>query len=179
MIIRVTTGIGAGPTAQAAFDAALRQAGVANYNLLGFSSIIPTGARIERTRPNSNAGEYGHRLYVVLSRRFEREPGKIAWAGLGWTQDKSSGRGLFVESDGPSLGVVEQEIDLTLQVMKSARSIPFGENETEIAGIECQHQPVCAVALAVYHSSRCAANPMVNTVHEPSVQRILKSRYDS
>lgn len=179
MIIRVTTGIGAGPTAQAAFDAALRHAGVANYNLLGFSSIIPTGARIERGKPNSNAGEYGHRLYVVLSRRLEREPGKIAWAGLGWTQDKSSGRGLFVESDGPSLGVVEQEIDLTLQVMKSARSIPYGENESEIAGIECHQQPVCALALAVYHSSRCETNPMVNTSLEPSVQRMLKSRYDS
>ena len=152
MLIRVTTGTGEGPTTQAAFDAALRSAGVANYNLLELSSVIPTGSRVERRKPNSSAGEYGHRLYVVVSRRLESERGKTAWAGLGWTQDQSSGRGLFVEIEGSSLNQVEHEIDLTLEAMKSARPIPYGENQSEIAGIECRGNPVCALAVAVYQS---------------------------
>ncbi|MDX2006898.1 MAG: pyruvoyl-dependent arginine decarboxylase [Meiothermus sp.] len=152
MRIRVTTGTGEGPTPQAAFDAALRSAGVANYNLLELSSVIPTGSRIERCKPTSSAGEYGHRLYVVVARRLEKEHGKTAWAGLGWTQERSSGRGLFVEIEGPSLSQVEQEIDLTLEAMKSARPIPYGNNESEIVGIECRGNPVCALAVAVYQS---------------------------
>ena len=152
MLIRITTGTGEGPTLQAAFDAALRSAGVANYNLLELSSVIPTGSRIERRKPSSSAGEYGHRLYVVVSRRLERERGKTAWAGLGWTQDQSSGRGLFVEIEGSSLGQVEREIEQTLEAMKSARPIPYGENQSEIAGIECRGNPVCALAVAVYGS---------------------------
>jgi arginine decarboxylase len=42
--IQVTTGTGEGPTPLAAFDAALLDAGVANYNLILLSSVIPAGA---------------------------------------------------------------------------------------------------------------------------------------
>jgi hypothetical protein len=46
MIIRVTSGTGTGPTELAAFDAALLDAGVANYNLIPLShSWIPSIAR--------------------------------------------------------------------------------------------------------------------------------------
>lgn len=152
MLIRITTGTGEGPTPLAAFDAALRNAGVANYNLLELSSIIPTGSRIQRSKPSSSAGEYGHRLYVVLAHRTETQKGKTAWAGLGWTQDKASGRGLFVDVNGSSLGEVEGEIEKTLEAMKAARKIPFGETESEIVGIECRENPVCALSVAVYQS---------------------------
>ena len=44
MKIIVTSGTGEGPTSLAAFDAALLDAGVANYNLICLSSIIPPGS---------------------------------------------------------------------------------------------------------------------------------------
>ena len=41
MKIRLSSGRGEGPTPLAAFDAALLDAGVSNYNLLPLSSVIP------------------------------------------------------------------------------------------------------------------------------------------
>jgi arginine decarboxylase len=41
MQIHVSSGRGEGPTPLAAFDAALRDAGVSNYNLIALSSVIP------------------------------------------------------------------------------------------------------------------------------------------
>ena len=41
MEIQISTGIGIGPTQLSAFDSALNNAGVANYNLLKLSSVIP------------------------------------------------------------------------------------------------------------------------------------------
>jgi pyruvoyl-dependent arginine decarboxylase len=50
MNIHLSSGVGAGPTELAAFDAALMDAGLANYNLLCLSSVIPPNARIVHAR---------------------------------------------------------------------------------------------------------------------------------
>ena len=50
MRIKITSAVGSGPTTLAAFDAALQKAGIENYNLIPLSSVIPTGAALERTR---------------------------------------------------------------------------------------------------------------------------------
>ena len=77
--IVLAQGTGCGPTELAAFDAALRDAGVANYNLLCLSSVIPPGSRLERTRWVTPAEHWGHRLYVVLSqaRSAFRKPTEV------------------------------------------------------------------------------------------------------
>ena len=36
--------------------------------------------------------------------------------------------------------------------MKEARSYDYGKNESEIAGIVCEGDPVCALVIAVYAS---------------------------
>jgi arginine decarboxylase len=87
MQVVVTTGTGTGPTILAAFDAALLDAGIANYNLMYLSSVIPAGASIKQGRFAAAIDEYGYRLYVVVARHDEHESGKSAWAGLGWTQE--------------------------------------------------------------------------------------------
>ncbi len=48
--IALAAGLGEGPTQLAAFDAALRDAGVANYNRICLSSVIPPGSVIERRK---------------------------------------------------------------------------------------------------------------------------------
>lgn len=65
MQIFVTTGTGDGPTPLAAFDAALINAGVANYNLLYLSSVIPADAVIQRAKYVAPPDEYAYRLYLV------------------------------------------------------------------------------------------------------------------
>jgi arginine decarboxylase len=152
MQIRITSAVGSGPTALAAFDAALRNAGIESYNLIPLSSVIPPAARLERSRFSAPPGEYGRRLYVVMARHEACEPGEEAWAGLGWTQEPESGRGLFVELHGSSRRSVERAIESTLDSMKQARPYDFGKNESEITGIVCEGDPVCALAIAVYAS---------------------------
>jgi arginine decarboxylase len=155
----VTAGCAEGPTALAAFDAALLQTGAANYNLILLSSVIPPGCSIERARFVTPPDEYGHRLYVVLARHDEHEIGSEAWAGLGWTQEPASGRGLFVEAHGQSEHSVGEYIDATLTSMVATREYPYGSFEREIVGITCHGQPVCAVVLAVYRSEPWELEP--------------------
>ena len=150
MQIKITSAVGSGPTPLAAFDAALRSAGIENYNLIPLSSVIPTAARLERSRYSSPPSEYGHRLYVVMARHETSEIGEEAWAGLGWTQEPESGRGLFVELHGSSREAVERAIESTLDAMKEARPYDYGKNESEVVGIVCEGEPVCALAVAVY-----------------------------
>jgi len=152
MQIKITSGVGSGPTALGAFDAALRNAGIENYNLIPLSSVIPPGAEILRVRPTVRSSEYGHRLYVVMARHDASEPGEEAWAGLGWTQEPESGRGLFVELHGSSRLSVHGAIESTLDAMKAARDYDYAKNESLIVGGICEGKPLCAVAIAVYTS---------------------------
>ena len=153
LTITITSGCGRGPTSVAAFDEALRDAGVADYNLIPLSSVIPPRAVIQRDYFDSPSHEYGHRLYVVIARADASRVGEAAWAGLGWTQERDTGRGLFVELHGTSRRELEDSIHATLDWMKSARAYEYGKNESELAGIECTGMPVCAVAVAVYTSA--------------------------
>lgn len=152
MLIKISSGVASGPTALSAFDAALRNAGIENYNLIPLSSVIPTGAAVERTAFVASPAEYGHRLYVVMARHEACLPGEEAWAGLGWTQEPETGRGLFVELHGSSRRIVEHAIESTLDSMRQYRDYEYGKNESEIAGIVCEGDPVCALVIAVYES---------------------------
>jgi arginine decarboxylase len=148
--IRVAPGVGRGPTPLAAFDAALIDAGVANYNLICLSSVIPPQARIERSRHVTPAGDWGRRLYVVLSEMREDRPGRTACAGIGWVQDRESGRGLFVELHDSRRDRLARAITATLQGMQRNRQLDLGPVRSEISEVRCDGEPVCALVVAVY-----------------------------
>lgn len=150
--IVISAGTGEGPTPVAAFDAALMDAGIADYNLIPLSSVIPPGSCIEQGRFAPLGDEYGHRLYVVIARQDELCPGKEAWAGLGWIQEEQSGRGLFVELHGASQSQVEREIAESLEAMRATRSIAYGPVRQLLSGVPCRDKPVCAITAAVYRS---------------------------
>src|ERR1035441_9431774 len=98
--IPVTTGTGSGPTPIAAFDAALLDSGIGNFNLIRLSSVIPPLSVVEMASgPIAPLGRWGDRLYVVYAHRGASEPGHTAWAGIGWVQNANTGAGLFVEHD--------------------------------------------------------------------------------
>lgn len=156
--IYVTTGTGHASTPLAAFDHALFEAGIGNYNLIVLSSVIPIGAIVRRKQWWGRDEEWGHKLYVVLAQQGEQVVGKEAWAGLGWVQSEQDGRGLFVEHHGPSRQHVEDEIEASLTRMSAYRSERFGPIQTAIVGTACTGPPVCALAGAVYHSERWGAD---------------------
>ncbi len=153
MKIAISIGKGEGPTQVAAFDAALRSAGVHNYNLIHLSSVIPPNAKIVREPRLVEVDEYGHRLYVVMARNDARVVGEEAWAGVGWTQERCDGRGLFVECTGPTDAAVRRDIELSLTAMKDSRKRDYGPIDCEVAGVRCEGRPVCALVVAVYESA--------------------------
>lgn len=148
--IYITSGIGKGQTNLSAFDAALWDAGIANFNLIKLSSIIPPASKIEVKNINNNgSNDFGNKLYVVLACKRESEKGREAWAGIGWVQAKD-GRGLFVEHEGSQQAEVIRLIKDTLSDMVKYRKEKYGEIHYQVVGTTCEDRPVCAVVAAVY-----------------------------
>lgn len=155
MVIKVSSGVGAGPTKLSAFDAALNHAGVANYNLIRLSSVIPPDSDIQiHEQPLTGLpGTWGDRLYVVMAEQRVDTPNAEAWAGIGWVQEKETGRGLFVEHEGRSERAVRQDIKQSLEALMATRNVDFGEIKMHVVGTTCRHSPVCAMVVAVFQAS--------------------------
>lgn len=153
--IFVTKGVGMGETELAAFDCALLDAGIANFNLLYLSSIIPAGAEVKIGRPTFGDKDFGNRLYVVMAQMRQSQKEKHACASLGWTiSGNGSGRGLFVEHIGESLEETNKQVEITLGSMIKSRNGEFGKIEYETASIACSTVPVCALVVAVYKQEK-------------------------
>jgi pyruvoyl-dependent arginine decarboxylase len=146
--ITVRTGAGTGRTLLSAFDHALHLAGVADFNLVTLSSVIPAGSRI-RNLDAPLAGSHGDILFAVRAEAFAEHPGDVAWAGLGWCADET-GAGLFVEHHGSSEQQVAALIETSLADMKATRNHDYGPVSMTLASAECVDRPVCALVIAAY-----------------------------
>jgi len=157
MKIYVAPGIGTGPTKLSAFDAALNHAGIANYNLIHLSSVIPPGSviinRDEPVPSQAMPGQWGDRLYLVIAEKRVDTPNTEAWAGIGWVQDEVSGKGLFVEHEGESEKAVRNDITQSLEALMATRNVNFGRINMKVVGRTCMHHPICAMVVAVYQVS--------------------------
>jgi pyruvoyl-dependent arginine decarboxylase len=151
LAISVRTGTGAGRTLLSAFDAALHSAGVADFNLVTLSSVIPAGARIRHVEAPLTGG-HGDLLFCVRAEAFADQPGDTAWAGLGWCAEPN-GEGLFVEHHGSSEEAVMELIEVSLEDMKRVRGREFGPVQMALASATCVDEPVCSLVLAAYRVS--------------------------
>ena len=162
--IDIRTGIGRGPTELAAFDAALRDANIANFNLIVLSSVIPPGTDIEVLDDGSEnrpPGEWGDRLYVVMAEERTSTIGQTACAGIGWVQDEVTGQGLFVEHEGREEWRVRQDIQLSLDAMVHGRPEHFGPMMTTVRSATCTDgMPTSALVVAVYESEGWTREPV-------------------
>ena len=154
LTIEVATGIGRGPTEIAAFDGALREAGVHNYNLIRLSSVVPPASEI---KPLGGAakppGDWGDRLYVVYAAQYASLPGEEAWAGVGWVQQPGTRKGMFVEHEGPTEQMVRSAISLSLDSLVKGRDDEvFGPERSVVRGAVCEGEPTCALVVAVFES---------------------------
>jgi arginine decarboxylase len=152
--ICLTAGAGTGPTTLAAFDAALREVGLANYNLIQLSSVIPPGSVLTTARgPLSPPGGWGDRLYVVTADARTGATGTEVWAGIGAIRDPQTGHGLLVEHEGHTEADVIADIQASLGSLRRGRG-SIGERLTDqqsmTSGITCTDEPVCALVLAVF-----------------------------
>ncbi len=159
MKLYVATGVGTATTLLSAFDKALLEAGVYNYNLIPLSSILPPGSEVIEGAYQGPSDEWGHKLYVVKAEMRSDKEGTFVGAGLGWYQ-LEDGRGMFVEHDahGETHCAVELElygkISSSLNDLCSFRFIPFKEESVKsvVRVAEVGDYPTCVLALAVYQS---------------------------
>lgn len=160
MEIKIVKGKGEASTLLSAFDAALKDAGVYNYNLITLSSVIPPNTKVEKAENfETPESEWGYRLYCVMAEQRSNEAGKFIAAGVGWYQF-DDGRGLFVEHHltGDTKIAVESEIKFrienSLKDMCKFRDIEFEESkinmETSITQVD--GRPMCVLVIAVYQA---------------------------
>lgn len=151
LCISLSTGIGRAPTPLAAFDAALREVGAGDLNLVRLSSVIPPGATLQRTPQLVQQAGWGDRLYCVYAERHAERPGAAAAAGVGWVHKlDGSGAGLFVEHDGESEQEVAEQIHASLDAMARGRGGGFTAPDMTLVSAECTGEPLCVLALASY-----------------------------
>ncbi len=161
MDIKLTTGKGVGKTPISAFDTALKDAGVYNYNLIYLSSVIPPKSKIKFEKLPENPKEWGNRLYVVKAEMRSRQSGKYIGAALGWTQYED-GRGIFVEHEetGETREAVEAnlraEVEKSLADMCRTRDIAVDKKKfhTKICTTKVTDLPASVIVIAVYGSEK-------------------------
>ena len=155
LTIRVTAGSGRGRTTMAAFDGALRSAGIADHNLIRLSSIIPANSVVEVCNPDDQLrGDFGDALYCVYAVAFATERGDDAWSGIGWSlATDGSGRGLFVEHVGHAEEQVRYMITTSLADMANGREEEFEFADMVLGSAHCSAQPACSVVVATYRTA--------------------------
>ncbi|MFI6211488.1 pyruvoyl-dependent arginine decarboxylase [Nocardia brasiliensis] len=154
LTIEIGAATGAGPTAMSAFDAALRELGVGDANLIRLSSVIPPGAALARTGRVRKPIPWGDRLYCVYAVQHAHEPGATAAAGIGWVlRDDGSGAGLFVEHEAETTAEVTALIRSSLDDMTRHRPETFGPIQLCTTETTADGGPTCALVLAAYHTT--------------------------
>ncbi len=152
LLIRVSRGTGSGPTHLAAFDAALFAAGVAGYNLVRLSSVVPPYAEVREVGgADQLPGTPGDIAYCVYADSYADTRGEHAWAGLGWSWPADPARpGLFVEHSGSSEAQVRHDLDASLTSMAATRREEYRIAGAVVTSVPCVDRPVCAVVVATY-----------------------------
>jgi len=144
----ISSGAGTAPTELAAFDAALQQAGVAHFDLIRLSSLIPPGSRINvPQRWSALAGAWGDRPYALNAEHRVSAPGERACAGLGWVQNMETGAAVLVEHH-DNESAVETQLKATLDDLAARRPGRCSGPAWRIASAVCGIGPLAAVVVA-------------------------------
>ena len=158
MNIYVVSSCGTGQTHLSAFDNALIEAGVANYNVIPLSSVIPRNGKVLKVKKyKPGKDEIGCRLYVVMAHIKSSNPDSYLGAGLGWYYLKSGG-GLFVEHE--LEGYTEQKVKDKLEELITASLSDLCKHRDEkfetkninmcLTISPPKNKPRCALCIAVY-----------------------------
>lgn len=148
--IRILDGSATGQTALSAYDAALADAGIHNYNLVTLSSVIPADATLARAEEAPDLGPIGARLDVVEGAATVAGPATVR-AGLAWTRTES-GAGLFYETGGETdEATIRERLDRGITEGRRLRGWGEGDIETLVTRATAEDGGyAAAVVLATY-----------------------------
>ena len=146
-MIRLVWGEAIGPTEKAAFDGALADAGVHQYNLRRLSSVIPAGTKIEHAGTAPELGPTGNVLDVVLAEQVS-QPGARAAAGLAWASNETGG--VFYEVGDTDPETVAEQLQVGIERGTELRDI---DSPVETRVVTTDPDPdryTAAIVAAVY-----------------------------
>lgn len=149
MDIDLVWGVGEGQTSLGAFDRALSEANIHNYNLVYLSSVIPEGATVlERGELEAGRWDVGDILAVVMAKKTGTEPGEKIASGLGWMMAEEGG--VFMEHDCGTREECEHELRRNLEDAKETRDWNWtSEPKTKV--IEATTEEVTSVITAAVY----------------------------
>ena len=159
--IRVVWGSGTGPTETAAYDAALAEAGIHDYNLVAVSSVVPAEPPVEAVGTAPDLGPAGEKLTVVQARAGvppvesgAAHEGQPAVAAVGWARS-ADGHGVFYEASGRDPERVRETVDAGLRHGCSLREWEPVDREIVVRTADPDpDRHTCVVVCAVYGKSR-------------------------
>lgn len=158
MRIEVVWGTGEGRTDLGAYDAALADAGVGNYNLVSLSSVVPPDAAVSAVGTHERAYPVGAPVAVVFA-EARATAGARAAAGLGWTLAEEGG--VIVETEAPSTAECRAFLDAALADARDCREWDWHGQETVVRSVapdEDSGRHGAVVVAAVYGPLEYAAD---------------------
>ncbi|MCM8771722.1 MAG: arginine decarboxylase, pyruvoyl-dependent [Candidatus Omnitrophica bacterium] len=82
-MVFLTKGVGKDKEKLTSFEKALRDAGIAQFNLVSISSIFPPGCKLISKKEGLKLLKPGQILYTVMSRNSTNEPHRLITASVG------------------------------------------------------------------------------------------------
>lgn len=151
MPIELVWGTGSGRTELGAFDAALSDANIHNYNLVELSSVVPEGATVERVGAlDPGRWTTGDLLAVVLASNTSATEDDCIAAGLGWELAEEGG--VFMENDAETVEACEKLLDANLADAREIRDWHWtGEGGTKVIDHVVGDEAGAVVVAAVFH----------------------------
>jgi len=125
----LTRGVGRARDKLASFEAALRSAGIAPFNLVKVSSILPPGCTIIPRAKGIAALLHGQVVFVVMSENQTSEPHRLISASVGVAVPADKTQYGYL-SEYHSFGEKEERVgpyaeDLAAQMLASTLGVPF------------------------------------------------------
>jgi len=125
----LTRGVGRARDKLASFEAALRHAGIAAFNLVKVSSILPPGCKISTRAKGVPMLLHGQIVFVVMSENQTAEPHRLIGASIGVAVPADKKQYGYL-SEYHSFGEKETKAgdyaeDLAAQMLASTLGVPF------------------------------------------------------
>ncbi len=124
-----TKGMGKDKTRLQSFEAALRKAGIAQYNLVRVSSIFPPGCKIVGRARGAKMLSPGEIVFVVLAETSTDEPSRLIGSGIGLARPAEDGMYGYI-SEHHGYGMKQQRIadlveDMAATMLATTLDIEF------------------------------------------------------
>lgn len=150
MTIEIVWGSGEGTTKLNAFDTALKDAGIHNYNHIQLSSVIPKNEEIEIVGKHDEKWDVGEFTATVITENVSSTNGKNISCGIGWAMADEGG--VFYEEHGDNPDNVKYKIKEGIKGAKDIRENWNWNSDINTRIIQYDVEKIGAVVMAAIYN---------------------------